>query len=123
MHIVRRCTLCRKTGHNRQTCPKPRYPGLYFRRGRWRDPNAVAPPRTPYVGLDDYILQHVGRVPVTARELLQRVVTDYGTVGERTFGRHLKALREAKQLAATPLGLGKGFQYQAQAQARLPSGA
>lgn len=105
-----RCTTCRRRGHNRQTCPKPRYPGKYFHHGRWRGFDEE-PSEQRYHGLDDYILRHVGRVPVPTRELYMRVVDDYGPIGQRTFVRHLKALREAKRLTATPLPDYQGFSY------------
>ena len=94
---IARCAACRKRGHNRRTCPRPRYPRQIFRHGRWRDVDEV-PSEHSYIGLDEYILKHLGSVPVTSRELHQRVVDDFGLVGERSFLRYLKALRETDRL-------------------------
>jgi hypothetical protein len=103
------CTLCRKSGHNRKTCPRPRYPGKYWRHGRWRDPNYAREQR--YAGLDDYILQHVGRIPVKTSDLYRRVVDSYGSVGERAFLRHLQALRKARRIGFSVRPNFQGFEY------------
>lgn len=107
------CRACLKRGHNRVTCPAPKYPGKYYYRGRWRsvDASEDEPVDNQYHGLDDYILKHLGRVPATAQELLSRVVDDYGPVGERTFFRHLKALRASQALSATERPFSRGFLY------------
>jgi hypothetical protein len=108
-----RCRACLKRGHNRKTCPKPLHPGKYYYRGRWRSVNAEddEPVDNQYHGLDDYILKHVGRMGVSSRDLHQRVVDDYGPVGERTFLRHLRVLRETRQLSATARPYRQGFMY------------
>lgn len=109
---VHRCRACLKRGHNRQTCPAPKYPGKYYYRGRWRsDDDSDEPIDNQYHGLDEYILKHLGRVPTTAQELRSRVVDDYGPVGERTFYRHLKALRAAQELTAIERPFSQGFLY------------
>jgi hypothetical protein len=88
-------------------------PGKYYYRGRWRSVDASEDESfdNQYHGLDDYILKHVGRVPVTSQELLSRVVNDYGLVGERTFLRHLRALRSAQSLSAVERPFSRGFLY------------
>lgn len=106
------CSSCRKLGHNRTTCPSPRTDGKFFFRGRWRDANE-APREHQYLGLDEYILKHLGRVGQTSRELYQRVVNDYGPVGERTFLRHLRALRAEQQLTAIERPFAGGYLYAA----------
>lgn len=110
---VHRCRACLKRGHNRATCPKPKHPGKIFIRGHWRSENAEddEPIDNQYRGLDDYILKHVGRVAVTTRELYDRVINDYGPVGERTFLRHLGVLRRTQQLTAIERPFSAGFLY------------
>ncbi len=112
-HQHHRCRACLKRGHNRATCPAPLHPGKYYYRGRWRsvDTSEDEPFDNQYHGLDDYILKHVGRVPVTSQELLSRVVDDYGPVGERTFLRHLKTLRVSQALSAAERPFSRGFLY------------
>jgi Fe2+ or Zn2+ uptake regulation protein len=82
-------------------------------RGRWRsnDPVEDEPAERLYIGLDDYILKHLGRVGVTSQELYQRVVDDYGPVVERTFYRHLKALRAAQRLTVSVRPMNQGYLY------------
>lgn len=58
------------------------------------------PKQQSYVGLVEYILKHLGRVPVTSRVLRERVADDFGFVDERAFLRYLKVLRERGDLAA-----------------------
>lgn len=110
---VHRCRACLKRGHNRATCTKPRYPGKYYYRGRWRsdNPDDDEPIDNQYHGLDEYILKHVGRIGSTSRELYERVTADYGLVGKRTFLRHLRALRNAKRLMATERPFAQGYLY------------
>jgi hypothetical protein len=107
---VYHCSACRKRGHNRATCPKPYDPRKIWRHGRWRDINAV-PAEQPYIGLDEYIVKHLGRVPVTSRALHQRVVDDFGPVGARTFYRRLKKLRDADRASVTALRHGGYVQF------------
>lgn len=76
---------------------------MRFVDGRWRDLAAARPQTQSYTGLDEYILNHLGRVPVTSRVLRERVAEDFGPVGERTFLRYLKALRETSRLMAIPI--------------------
>lgn len=108
-----RCRACLKRGHNRATCPAPKYPGKYYYRGRWRsvDETEDDPSDYQYHGLDEYILKHIGRRGASSRELHQRVVDDYGPVGERTFLRHLRVLREKRQISATERPFRQGFLY------------
>lgn len=108
-----RCRACLKRGHNRVTCPEPLQPGKYYYRGRWRSVDGTEDETfdNRYHGLDEYILKHVGRVPVTSQELFSRVVNDYGPVGERTFLRHLRALRAAQALSVAERPLSRGFLY------------
>lgn len=103
-----RCSTCRKRGHNRATCPNPRNDGKFFFRGRWR---SSMPQDKQYHGLDEYILKHLGRAGQTSRELHQRVINDYGPVGERTFLRHLRVLRSTQQLTAIERPFSGGFLY------------
>jgi hypothetical protein len=84
---MRRCRACHRRGHDRRNCPRPIYP-------------RKRPREQPYVGLDEYILKHLGRVPVTSSVLRERVADDFGYVGERTFLRCLRALRESDRLTA-----------------------
>lgn len=109
MRIIR-CGACRRRGHNRSTCPKPRYPGKRWYHGRWRGPDEMPRDRR-YHGLDDYILQHVGRVPTPTGELYSRVVNDYGPVGQRTFLRHLRTLRRKRHVKALPGPHPRSFLY------------
>ncbi len=58
--------------------------------------------RTPHKhhGLIDYIIQHLGRVPVPMRVLHSRVVDDYGPINERVFYYYLRVLRETGKIKA-----------------------
>ena len=57
--------------------------------------------RGPLLGLEEYILRHVGRVPRSSREIYDRVVDDYGEVSMRTVHRKLAALRMCGSIVVT----------------------
>ena len=47
---------------------------------------------TRYHGLNNYILRHVSTLPLTTREIYNRILDEYGFVEIRTFYRRLQEL-------------------------------
>ncbi len=101
------CTRCRGTGHNKLTCGNaPAKPGYYWR-GKWR--SLTPRPRSKYEGLDEYIINAIGRLPIGSMALRERVEEEYGPIDERAFYRHLAKLRKSGAIIVAERRPGWGY--------------
>jgi hypothetical protein len=88
---MRLCASCREPGHTRRNCENPPLRPGYIFHGHWYSIDGNR--RSKHDGLDEIIVRHVGRLPVSSKDLHKRVVDDYGEINERVFYRYLKKLR------------------------------